>query len=239
MAKELQIPASTEPDVDVLLLVKVWLVNGGHGNWIMTLDNADDAKVFFGSQSNLQQYIPECSHGSLLVTSRDKGIGAKFTRYRDLDMINVGVMDPHESSRLICAKLGDLDLSEKNNDVNMLADRLGQLPLALAQASAFIQENGIYISQYLELLNGSDQSFLELLSEPFIGEGRDSSVPNAVVATWIVSFNQIRKQYPISHKILSTICWYGRQGITQVSQLFLPFRNCLQTVAVTTAVRNI
>lgn len=197
IAKELNIPESDEPNADVLSLVKYRLAKAEHGNWLMVLDNADDADVLFGSHSdsahqansgNLWQYIPECSHGSLLVTTRHRATGSKLTRSRSLSMIKIGEMDPTESSQLICAKLEILDPNSEKDDVNLLAQRLDQLPLALAQAAAFIQENGGDIAGYLQILDESDQSMVDLLSEPFIGEGRDSSVPNAIIATWIVSF---------------------------------------------------
>ncbi|CAG8971844.1 hypothetical protein HYALB_00001955 [Hymenoscyphus albidus] len=228
IAKELQIPGRDDPSADILLLVKSWLARSENGSWLMVLDNADDAEIFFDSQStkaqpsdnaqplisgSLRQHVPDCSHGSLLVTTRDKATGTKITTNRSRSMIKIAEMDPEEPRRLICAKTESLDSAQENEIVDLLAKRLHHIPLALAQASAYIVVNSIDIAEYLEILDESEDSMVELLSEPYVPEGRDSGVPIAVAATWIVSFKQIQKKTPEASTVLSTICWFDRQGI--------------------------
>ncbi|KAF2465664.1 uncharacterized protein BDR25DRAFT_318500 [Lindgomyces ingoldianus] len=105
-------------------------------------------------------------------------------------MINVGPMDEEESIQLISKRLEDSGLGTKQT--SLLAARLDYLPLALVQAAAFIQENSMTVPKYIQLLDRGDHILEGLLSQPFEEEGRDSSVPNAVTATWIVSFKQRR-----------------------------------------------
>ncbi len=68
--------------VDVIPLVKSWLEEKDAGQWLMVVDNADDYQLFFGRpaevvdasassyKGNLGNYLPECAHGSILVTTR-------------------------------------------------------------------------------------------------------------------------------------------------------------------------
>jgi hypothetical protein len=63
---------------------------------------------------------------------------------------------------------------------------------------------------------------VELLSEPFEEVGRDSSIPNAVTATWIVSFKQIKEQCPHASDLLSLMSFFDRQGIFK---MFLSYRS--------------
>ncbi|KAF5530615.1 kinesin light chain [Fusarium mexicanum] len=98
-------------------------------------------------------------------------------------------------------------------EISLLTTRLEHLPLALAQAAAFIQENTISISRYIQLLDKSDVALVDRLSEPFETVGRDSDTPHAVTATWIISFEQIEKQDRFTGEILSLISLFDRQAI--------------------------
>jgi hypothetical protein len=75
----------------------------------MIMDNADDVDIFFGTDSTiadsgvaeaipLRKYIPDCSHGAILVTTRNKIVGQKLTRGRCL--IKVSPMNEIESIEL-------------------------------------------------------------------------------------------------------------------------------------------
>ena len=129
-------------------------------------------------------------------------------------MIEVRQMDQAESSQLIRKRLEANDLEPHH--VFLLAARLENLPLALVQAAAFIQENSMTVMKYLQLLDHSDNALVELLSQPFEEEGRDSSIPNAVTTAWIVSFKQIRERYPHASDLLSLMSFFDRQGIPKV-----------------------
>jgi hypothetical protein len=51
------------PDLSVALRVTSRLRSTIHSKWLLVIDSADDTKL------NLSQYVPECNHGSVLVTS--------------------------------------------------------------------------------------------------------------------------------------------------------------------------
>ena len=149
IAQSCQIPGHDNPKADICSLVKTWLERKDQRPWLMILDNADDAEIFFCSSEaskrpvsadplalidNLGIYIPECSHGLILVTTRNKQTGVRLTRGRA--MIEIPEMDPAESSQLIYQKLGDDSLDRSH--VDLLTTRLENIPLALVQAAAFI-----------------------------------------------------------------------------------------------------
>jgi hypothetical protein len=228
IAQSCQISGYSDPKVDVLNLVKAWLERKDQRPWLMIIDNADDTEMFFSSseatsqkpeganrlalEGNLGRYIPECSHGSILVTTRNKQTGVRITR--GCGVIEVGQMYHAESSQLIHKRLENDGLD--HNHVSLLTARLENLPLALVQAAAFIQENSLTVIRYLQLLDQSDHALVELLSQPFEEVGRDSSIPNAVTATWIVSFKQIKEQCPHANDLLSLISFFDRQGIPKM-----------------------
>jgi hypothetical protein len=208
IAQKCQVPGYGDPKADVLLLVKSWLEGQDCGRWLMVIDNADDMQVF-SQLGGLGQCIPECAHGSILVTTRNKEAGSRLTKGRL--PIEVKKMDESESRQLLQEKLEDENLDL--DDLSMLLSRLEHLPLALAQAAAFIQEKTISISDYLQLLNKSDQNRVDLLSEEFEAVGRDSEAPRAVAETWILSFEQIQRQNAFAAELLSLMSLFDRQAI--------------------------
>ncbi|PCD23156.1 hypothetical protein AU210_014679 [Fusarium oxysporum f. sp. radicis-cucumerinum] len=217
IAEECDIPGRDDTKLDLLMLVKAWLEKKLKAQWLMVIDNADDAQLFFPLQQNtahrpnekLGRYIPECAHGSILVTTRNKKAGLRFARGKP--PIEVGNMTSHETNQLIRRMLENNDIHDE--EIFGLATRLENLPLALAQAAAFIHENGIAINDYIGLLDASDAVLVDCLSEPFEAMGRDSDTPHAVTATWIISFEQIEKQDRFTGEVLSLISLFDRQAI--------------------------
>ena len=120
-------------------------------------------------------------------------------------------LNNNESNQLLCAKLHGIDFV--SSEILALSSQLENLPLALIQAAAFIQENTMTISEYLGLLGKSDYSLVELLSEEFETVGRDSQTPRAATTTWMVLFEQIQQRDPFSSELLSLISLFDRQAI--------------------------
>ncbi|KAH8734057.1 hypothetical protein BGZ61DRAFT_504150 [Ilyonectria robusta] len=221
IAKECHIPGHNDPKADVLMLVKSWLEKKNHGKWLMVIDNADDAQLFSSqpagtattnepkNKQNLARYLPECAHGAILITTRNKQVGVRLTKGQQ--PIEVLCMDKNESEHLLRAKLSDTTAA--SDDLLMLADRLENLPLALAQGAAYIQETSITVAKYIQLLDGSETNMIDLLSKEFETIGRDSDALQPVAQTWILSFQQIEQQNVFAGELLSFMCLLDRQDI--------------------------
>ncbi|KAK3374696.1 hypothetical protein B0H63DRAFT_452540 [Podospora didyma] len=221
IAKECQVPGHDDPKADVLLLVKAWLERTDHRKWLMVIDNADDMQLFFGQhmepanasssghEESLGRYLPECRHGAILITTRNKQAGLRLTKGKR--PVEVGKMDEGEAEQLLYAHLDGFSVT--SSESSALSSRLEHLPLALVQAAAFIQENLITIGKYLRLLDKSDQHLVDLLSEEFETVGRDSETPCAVAETWILSFEQIERQNVFAGELLSLMSLFDRQAI--------------------------
>ncbi|KAF5488814.1 Protein SERAC1 [Colletotrichum fructicola] len=209
IAEECDIPGRHAPSVNVLSLVQTWLQQQLRHPWLLVLDNADDEFLFYpkspssagsfatkyengNGKQGLGHFIPECGQGCVLVTTRNKQAGLDLVFGQPI--IEVERMDDEESARMISAMTGAKDLLFSKSST--LSNRLENLPLALAQASAFISRNSITVDRYLELLDESDRNFVSLLCQDFTAVGRDSEIPPAVMLTWVVSFEQIDLQYP-------------------------------------------
>ncbi|KAL7764623.1 hypothetical protein ACKLNR_005768 [Fusarium oxysporum f. sp. zingiberi] len=219
IANECRISGHEDPAFDALSTVRDWLESKKSGQWLMVIDNADDMQLFFphndlsklkaNTESGMSQFIPQCPHGNVLVTTRNMQVGSRLTKGKF--PIEVGNMDEHEATQLLRQGLQQVDEAEK--DLVELSSRLEFLPLALVQAAAFIQENSITVCEYLELLDGSEEDLIELLNEEFETVGRDSDTPRAVAQTWMLSFQQIERQCLFASELLSLMSLFDRQAI--------------------------
>ena len=84
---------------------------------------------------------------------------------------------------------------------------LTYLRLAMAQAAAYINENGITLADYLALLYGNEQV------EDY-ARYSDAEIP--VPSTWLVSFQKIQKSSPLAADYLSFMACIDHKDIPQV-----------------------
>lgn len=230
IAEKCNIPGHNDPEANILLLVSNWLKQQTKMRWLMVIDNADDMDMFFSNQlqqdtpgegsqtaaalasGNLARYIPDCNHGSVLITTRDKKAGVRLCQ--GLPPIEIDKMTDDEAYQLVQLIISTQQISM--DETVRLFSKLEHLPLALAQAASFIQEKGISIDDYVQLLDESNSAFIDQLSESFETVGRDSETPHAVTATWVISFEQIRRKEALTSDFLSFLSFFHFQAIPRV-----------------------
>jgi tetratricopeptide (TPR) repeat protein len=114
--------------------VREWLESPESGAWLLIFDNADEPDAIRG-------YLPTRRRGHVLITSR-------MGRWeRANHSIEVRAMDRPDSVRLLLQRSGQQDAKA----AALLAEALGDLPLALAQAGGYLADSGMSIADYLEL----------------------------------------------------------------------------------------
>ncbi len=90
------------------------------------------------NQPSLITYVPQVSHGTILVTSRNRT--AAFELVGDYEnIIKLDPLDEDKSLDLMKAKLSVDAVMEE--DAKNLLKALEYVPLAITQASAYIREN--------------------------------------------------------------------------------------------------
>jgi Tfp pilus assembly protein PilF len=152
---------------------------GGREDWLVVFDNAH-------RPSELRGWLPGGA-GHVLITSRDRawsGIAAQL----DLDAFSRA-----ESVTFACQRTGSAD----EKAAGELADELGDLPLALAQAAAYIDRQSITIAGYLGLYRDT------ALAARLRDAGLDSAeYPASVASTWLINFTQLSGERPASVELL-------------------------------------
>jgi tetratricopeptide (TPR) repeat protein len=206
IARILEIPRATDAKEDVKELVRQYLSNNRAGKWLLIVDNADDMNLLFGSEQlsqGIADYLPQSEIGLILFTTRYQDVAVSLTGG---DIIELEEMNKQEAVGFLAKSLARKHLLEDNAITTELLDELTYLPLAIAQAAAYLNRNkNTSITDYLQLLRSTEQDIISLLSQQFRDSTRYKDSENAVAKTWLVSFDRIRNQDKVAADLLSFI----------------------------------
>lgn len=169
--------------------------------WLLIFDNVN-------SYEEIAPFIPE-GGGHVIVTSRNRQWPDKF------EILALDIMSEEESLNLLRILIHRPVEAQEVNESKELLKLLGYLPLAIAQAGAYIRQNQITIPDYLSLYKKHES---ELLLDNTIPEG-SHNVPVAI--TWDISLAELTKkgkfkdQSLIALYILKASSYLGAEKIPQ------------------------
>ncbi|OQD93316.1 hypothetical protein PENSOL_c033G04096 [Penicillium solitum] len=190
-----QLGIGLDDKVDTKSLIKDHLSKPSTGRWLLIFDNADEIDIWTEAKGStpggLKDYLPTSDQGAILFTTRSNKVAQYLAA---TNIIKIPEMDEHKATHVLRNSLVDKEVLHDTERTRKLLCQLTFLPLAIVQAASFINENGISLASYVELLDGQEQSAIDLLSEDFEDKGRYKSIRNPVATTWLTSFEQIRRQ---------------------------------------------
>jgi tetratricopeptide (TPR) repeat protein len=188
LATRLNLPEKDVADQnDVVRAVRSWL--GRNSGWLLIFDNAAEATF-------IREYLPQGECGHTLVTSRDPNWGGTAP------LVPIKVMQRTESVEFLCKRTG---LAE-GPAAGELAKELGDLPLALEQAGAYIEEKARSFAEYFELFRVHHQEILE--------RGKPTTdYPATVATTWLISFEAAKRDSNVAADVLSLLAHFAPDDI--------------------------
>ncbi|KAK8140124.1 hypothetical protein PG984_000190 [Apiospora sp. TS-2023a] len=217
MSDYLEIPGRKAPESNVFKLVCDWFSNPANGSWLLVLDNVDDKDTFYKERSfaanktaRLIDYLPRSDHGRILITTRDSRIGRDLSGRQPCLPIPRLTLD--QARLVLRTKLPgrQIDLTES---VDQLLVDLEYLPLAIAQAAAYMVDNNTSIAVYHEELRQNDVELSEKMEHELHDPRRDADQPGSVFRTWSLSFSKISRTEPRAADMLSLMAVLDRQSI--------------------------
>ncbi|EPS34465.1 hypothetical protein PDE_09429 [Penicillium oxalicum 114-2] len=229
LADRAKIPGRQDRNTNIFQLFANWLKDGKIGQWILVLDNVDDdtllsepSRTRVEAQAKAQdfvsmrpplRYLLDTSNGSIIITSRDKGVALKATGTMK-HLIDVQPMNMTEALRLMQRKL---DPYAESTELVQLIEELEFMPLAIVQAASYIIHHSprCSVSQYLAKLRHSERQARTLLNREEYDAGRDSEAKNSISLTWQISFDHIRQIRQSAADLLSLMSFFDRQGIPE------------------------
>jgi hypothetical protein len=156
--------------------------------WLLIFDNADQPE-------ELNQIIPS-GPGDVLITTRNHRWQAVA------EVITVDVLARGESVEFLTKRAAK---SITPRIANQLADKLGDLPLAMEQAGALIAETGLPAAEYMVLL---DENVTRLMAEK-----GSSEYPKSMTAAWQLSVEKLRQSLPHAQELLRCCAFFGPDPI--------------------------
>jgi tetratricopeptide (TPR) repeat protein len=177
LATELNLSEKSESEQELVVqAARKWLDK--HQGWLLIFDNARDAK-------SIRNYLPASSGGHVLITSRNPDWRAFGTP------LSLDVWSRDEAIAFLQKRTRQSD--EKAAD--KLAEALGDLPLALEQAAAYIDTRTNTYAGYLELFNSRRKELWEREQPP-------DDYHATIATTWSLAFEEI-KSVPMAEVMLS------------------------------------
>lgn len=195
--------------------IKLYFSLERSGKWLLIFDNADDAEMWLqpnNTRPALEDFLPQSENGRILYTTRNRELAVELTFS---NIISIPDEDRQTAWSILESLLLQKHLLEDHGTTAALLEKLAYLPLAIAQAAAYINKKCISLSIYFTLLQKEEQTAVELLSENFRDLGRYKGIENPVITTWLVSLRQIQQQNALAADYLSFMACLNPRNIPQ------------------------
>ncbi|RYC80223.1 hypothetical protein BFJ63_vAg16890 [Fusarium oxysporum f. sp. narcissi] len=201
--------------LDAVESVRQYLSSKRAGKWLLVVDNADDMQTVMGlkgADNGLYRSLPQSDQGQILFTTRYRKVAVSVAGRNILD---VPAMSRDEARSYLEEALIQ-EMSPTDDEVmNHLLTLLAHLPLAITQAAAYLNENQISLTEYLQLFENTERDRIELLSTEFQDGTRYEQSQDPVATTWFISFNQIHKADELASRILMFLAFVEPKAVPQ------------------------
>ncbi|HEV2637488.1 MAG TPA: FxSxx-COOH system tetratricopeptide repeat protein [Actinocrinis sp.] len=155
-----------------------------YSRWLLIFDNADDP-------TDLRRFLPD-GPGHVLITSRNQS----WTQVAD--PLEVDVFDRAESTTLLHRRVPTLTVDQAQD----LAQVLGDLPLAVEVASAWLADSGLPVEEYIASLTREGSTNVLSMSQP-------TDYPRSLEATWKISLDRLSARSPAALRLLELCAFFG------------------------------
>ncbi|WP_146763045.1 tetratricopeptide repeat protein, partial [Micromonospora noduli] len=169
-----------------------WAVGWLQANpgWLLVLDNVEDIDHALGLLGLVH------GRGDVLVTTR-RDVGGAWWRRSGLVPLRLGVLARADSVELLHRLTG----LEDPAGAGRLADELGDLPLALEQAAAYISHHpDVDFDGYRQRLT---DRFPRTAAHTF-GSGRSQQT---IAGVWQITMSTVADQMPLAARVLDVLAW--------------------------------
>jgi len=157
------------------------------GRWLLVFDNAENPRDIAGWLFSRD--------GHVLITSRTPG-------WTELAMpVEVDVLMREESVAILRGRVDGLTAP----DAAELADGLGNLPLALAQAAAYLADTGMAATAYRKLLETQPAATLS--------KGQPVGYPRSLAAATQLSVSRLGREDPAAAELVNVCAFLGPEPV--------------------------
>ena len=161
--------------------------------WLLIFDNAEDPK-------ELEPYLP-AGGGHVLITSRNQ------TWSHLAEPLEIDVFQRQESITHLLLHVPNL----AEEDADRVAAALGDLPLAIEQAGAWLEQTGMRAEDYLKQLQTHAPRVLAM--------SEVANYPESVITAWNMSIDRLQERSPAAARLLQ-LCAFFSSGPISMTLLY-------------------
>ncbi|MFC6365014.1 tetratricopeptide repeat protein, partial [Nonomuraea thailandensis] len=171
-----------------------WLA--AHPGWLVVFDNVEEV-------ADVEPYLARLTHGHVLITTR-RDIG---WQHLDITPVRLELLSRPAATALLAGLIGPPDAAN-TGALQDLAEQLGDLPLALTQAGAYIARTPrMTLTRYLELLKDVPARMYATATPA----GGDAERVVAKVLT--LSHARIHEINPLAIRVLNLLACYAPDNL--------------------------
>lgn len=203
----------------------IWLRSESSKNWLLVIDNADEPE-------SLQEFFKElrAPHGKVLLTTRASAGRLATLNILPDAVVEAKTMTEAQALDFLFARTGKPRTPETEQTAKAIAQRLGYLPLALEQASAYITQTQSPLKDYLQLYDQKRREW-DQRYRPQMG-----NYPATVGTTWLINIERVQQASPASVELLRLLAFFDSERIPlwlvlEVVRRLEPSQNALQPIA--------
>ncbi len=186
LAKSLNIASKSLTTEEVIRELFLWMYNE---NWIIILDNVEN-------YSDVVDILPKHYNGHILITSKNPNCKSIS------DSVNLELFNDDEVNEFYSMRLGENEKSKYTT----LGTILGNLPLALEQSTAYIEQCAIDVDSYIKLF---DSDTIELLSNNL----NETSHNKNLVKSIDLILDKIKEESIDAYKLSQLLCFLDSNKI--------------------------
>ncbi|MFJ3715570.1 FxSxx-COOH system tetratricopeptide repeat protein [Streptomyces sp. NPDC090057] len=184
-----------EQEITIATVLSALASGRPYRRWMLVFDNAEDPEA-------VRRFFPAQNTGRILVTSRNAQWG-RIARTVDID-----VFTTEESIELLARRGPELQPEQAAR----IAQALGNLPLALEQAAAWLSETGMPVDEYLHIFE-DERADLDSQRSELLAAGVPVDYPEPVAAAWNMSLGRLAERHPGAHQLLQVCSFFAPEPI--------------------------
>ncbi|MGK5638196.1 FxSxx-COOH system tetratricopeptide repeat protein [Streptomyces sp. URMC 126] len=184
LAPELGLNAGSEPGERIRALREALRRGEPHKRWLIIFDGWDDIDL-------VEEILP-WGQGHVLITSRNRS----WDRYGVT--LDVPGFQRHESTGYLMRRAPRLTAEQ----ADAVASELGDVPIALVQAAAWLGESDMEVADYLRMVrDGAVAGPADL--------GDFDGLPGSMITSWSILINRLRETQPHAVELLTLCTSFG------------------------------
>ncbi|MFC5724814.1 FxSxx-COOH system tetratricopeptide repeat protein [Streptomyces gamaensis] len=185
LAPALGLPVGSEPGERIRAVRDALRRGEPYGRWLVVFDGWDDLE-------GAGELLPE-GPGHILITSRNRAWSTAGATPLDIPGFQ-----RHESTGYLMRRAPQVTSAQADE----VAAELGDIPLALVQAAAWLGESGMEAAEYLRMVRGGELPGPAGL-DGTTGYGGHDGVPRSSLTSWSILINRLRNDQPHAVELLS------------------------------------